>query len=275
LPYDEFVPLRVLTWNVWWRFGPWEARQEALLQTLVDSQADVVCLQEVWATEEGEDQAEKLAKSLGMSYARTPSPFWQGYSFGNAVLSRWPILSVENFALPAKSGSLGHRSVLVASIAAPFGVVPVACTHVDYLFDQSELRHRQVQRIAEHCATSRTDPENSFPLLLCGDLNAVPDSDEIRALTGRTSPLVPGLVFQDCWELVGDGPGHTWSSRNPYLADATWPNRRLDYIMVSWPRPKGLGKPIDVELIGTAPVNGVMASDHFGVMATLRSEATG
>jgi endonuclease/exonuclease/phosphatase family metal-dependent hydrolase len=269
------VTVRVLTWNLWWRFGPWEARQEAILQTLRDSQADVICLQEVWASEAGEDQAEILAKSLGMSYARTPSPFWQGYSFSNAVLSRWPILSVENFALPAKSGSLGHRSVLVASIAAPFGVIPIASTHVDYLFDQSELRHRQVQRIAEHCAASRTEPESSFPLLLCGDLNAVPDSDEIRALTGRTAPLVPGLVFQDCWELVGDGPGHTWSSRNPYLTDATWPNRRLDYIMVSWPRPKGLGKPIDIELVGTSPVRGVMPSDHFGVMATLRSEASG
>ncbi len=162
--------------------------------------------------------------------------------------------------------------MLVASIAAPFGILPVACTHVDYLFDQSELRRRQVQRIAEHCADSRTDPETSFPLLLCGDLNGVPDSDEIRALTGRTAPLVPGLVFQDCWELVGEGSGHTWSSCNPYLADATWPNRRLDYIMVSWPRPKGLGKPIEIELVGTTSVNGVTPSDHFGVIVTLRTE---
>jgi endonuclease/exonuclease/phosphatase family metal-dependent hydrolase len=269
------MPLRVLTWNMWWRFGPWERRAAAIEHTLVQANADVICLQEVWASEAGEDQAEILAKSLGMSYARTPSPFWQGFSFGNAVLSRWPILSVENFALPSKSGSLGHRSMLLVMVDAPFGIVPIACTHTDYLFDQSELRNRQLQRIAEHCAASRTDPENSFPLLLCGDLNAVPDSDEIRALTGRTAPLTAGLVFQDCWELAGEGPGHTWSSRNPYLADATWPNRRLDYIMVSWPRPRGLGKPISVELIGETPVHGVMASDHFGVLATLRTESSG
>jgi endonuclease/exonuclease/phosphatase family metal-dependent hydrolase len=226
----------------------------------------------VWASDGGVDQVEELALALGMSYGRTPSTYWQGYSFGNAILSRWPILEIENHALPGKSGAPGHRSLLLASIAAPFGALTVGCTHVDYLFDQSDLRLRQLRAVAEICAAARHDTENSFPIVLCGDLNAVPDSDEIRALTGRTAPLSPGLVFQDCWELAGEGSGHTWSSRNPYLADATWPNRRLDYIMVSWPRPKGLGKPLAIELVGTGAVEGVVPSDHYGVLATLRTE---
>lgn len=272
--YDGVVPVRVLTWNLWWRFGPWEQRATAIRQTLLNANADVICLQEVWASEGGVDQVGELAEALGMSYGRTPSPYWQGYSFGNAILSRWPILGIDNFALPGKSGAPGHRSLLLASLAAPFGVMPVACTHIDYLFDQSELRLRQLRAVAQHCTDSRPDPEISFPVVLCGDLNAVPDSDEIRALTGRTAPLAPGLVFQDCWELAGDGSGYTWSSRNPYLADATWPNRRLDYILLSWPRPKGLGKPLAIELVGTNDVNGVTPSDHYGVMVTLRTEAT-
>src|SRR5262245_33223956 len=40
--------LRVLTWNLWWRFGPWQARQPAIIATLRRIDADVIALQETW-----------------------------------------------------------------------------------------------------------------------------------------------------------------------------------------------------------------------------------
>ena len=52
---------RVLTWNLWWHFGPWEARQPAILETLRRVDADVVCLQEVWEHVDGANQAADLA----------------------------------------------------------------------------------------------------------------------------------------------------------------------------------------------------------------------
>src|SRR5262245_18084842 len=52
--------LRVMTWNLWWRFGPCQARQEGIFETLARVHADVVCLQEVWETREGESQAGML-----------------------------------------------------------------------------------------------------------------------------------------------------------------------------------------------------------------------
>jgi endonuclease/exonuclease/phosphatase family metal-dependent hydrolase len=40
--------VRVMTWNIWWRFGPrWRDRQPALLETLRQVDPDVVALQEV------------------------------------------------------------------------------------------------------------------------------------------------------------------------------------------------------------------------------------
>src|SRR6516165_6423090 len=57
--------LSVLTWNLWWRFGPWEQRQPAIAATLDRLAPDVVCLQEVWAAPDGERQAERLAAGLG------------------------------------------------------------------------------------------------------------------------------------------------------------------------------------------------------------------
>ncbi|MCJ7436728.1 MAG: endonuclease/exonuclease/phosphatase family protein, partial [Acidimicrobiia bacterium] len=57
--------MRLLTWNLWWRFGPWEARQPAILEKLGRVDADVLCLQEVWETRGGESQAEAIADALG------------------------------------------------------------------------------------------------------------------------------------------------------------------------------------------------------------------
>ena len=52
--------LRVMTWNVWWRFGPrWQDRQPGLLATIERFAPDVVALQEVWSTPH-ESQADRV-----------------------------------------------------------------------------------------------------------------------------------------------------------------------------------------------------------------------
>ena len=116
----------------------------------------------------------------------------------------------------------------------------------------------------------RGDPIADLPLIIGADLNAVPDSDEIQLLTGR-SPGVADIVFSDVWEQVGTGPGHTWRAENPYSTDSAWPNRRLDSLLVSWPRPKPVGNPTRVWNVATAPVEvdgeSVWPSDHAAVVA--------
>src|SRR3990170_5219313 len=51
---------RVMTWNIWWRFGPrWRERQPGILATIERFNPDVVALQEVWS--DGETtQADQL-----------------------------------------------------------------------------------------------------------------------------------------------------------------------------------------------------------------------
>ena len=261
-----------MTWNVWWRFGPWEDRQEAIIATLKAERADVICLQEVWASDSGEDQVDVIASSLGFHHARSPSPFFEGFSFGNAVLSRWPILDAQTHVLPDASGRPSHRSVLATTIDAPFGALQVLSTHLEFRFDRSATRSVQTRALARIVNDLRNNPTESFPVVIGGDFNALPHSDEMRHLFGASTPEVENLIFHDSWALAGDGTsGDTWSSSNPHLVDATWPNRRLDYILVSWPRPKGVGTPIACRTVGQAPYNGITASDHFGVVADLRT----
>jgi endonuclease/exonuclease/phosphatase family metal-dependent hydrolase len=117
------------------------------------------------------------------------------------------------------------------------------------------------------------ESKETLPVVVGGDLNAVPDSDEISMLTGRR-PGVPGVILSDVWEHVGPGgrfgaDGITWRADNPHTANSTWPNRRLDYLLVSWPRKKPVGNPVRTWLAGTESVGGIHPSDHAAVVADL------
>jgi hypothetical protein len=81
------------------------------------------------------------------------------------------------------------------------------------------------------------------------------------------------VVLSDVWEQVGDGAGITWDRRNPDVAESAWPDRRIDQLMVSWPRPKPIGNPLRAWLAADGPVEvagaSVWPSDHAAVVAEL------
>jgi endonuclease/exonuclease/phosphatase family metal-dependent hydrolase len=261
-----------MTWNLWWRFGPWARRQAAIATVIAEAAPDLIGLQEVWVEQGGVNQAEALAGPLGFHVAHGELRFRDGLAFTNAVLSRFPIDQRWRVPLPSASGGPSHRQALAVRVAAPWGPVLFVTTHLDFAFDASATRHAQAAAVCRFVAAHRPDPAEGYPAIVTGDLNAVPDSDEVRALTGAAPVPVPGLAFVDAWVAGGDGgAGCTWHGDNPYLADATSPNRRLDYVLVSWPHPKPLGAIDAARLVGTAPVEGVMPSDHYGVVADLRT----
>lgn len=249
----------VATWNVQWQFGEWESRQPAIMATLRALDADVVMLQETLR-----GQVERLAGELEYHHV------WAGHdphgaperNMGNAILSRWPITSDAHRFLEDAEGR-SYRTILMADIASPTGPLPMFTAHLEHRFDQSATRVNQLQLasefIEEHCT-------GTFPPILTGDLNAVHDSDEIRKLTGRSTPYVQGRIWTDAWEQVGDGDGITWSKQNPYINNSAWPNRRLDYVLIGWPREnRPTGNPQEAWLFGIEPVDGVVASDHYGI----------
>lgn len=261
-----------MTWNLWWRFGPWEERQPAIDAVVAAERPDVMLLQEVW-TEDGRGVADRLAGLLGASSVVTTDRRVSegGVGFHNGIVSRWPIEHVEERALPGAGGQPGHRRILLADIATPWGPWPFAVTHLDYQFDQSALRCTQVAAVLDAVVDRRGDPARDLPVVLGGDFNAVPDSDEIRMVTGRSAPPRPGVLLGDSWDFVGDGPGLTWRRDNPYQVDTAWPQRRLDYVFVSWPRPKPVGNPVAAHLAGIDPVEGVVPSDHAAVVVDLQT----
>ena len=56
--------VRIVTWNLWGRYGPWEARLPVIVENLRAIDADILALQEVWE-DDTRNQACELADALG------------------------------------------------------------------------------------------------------------------------------------------------------------------------------------------------------------------
>jgi len=256
--------LRIVTWNVWGRHGPWQAREPAILATLQEARPDIVVLTESW-TKGDDSQCVRLADPLELphfTFSGVPAEEDGGALSGVAVLSRWPIRRECSLAF-------GAARVQFAELAGPRGPIHVYGLVMDaWWFDQSQARQDALCDLLTHVSEAQ---DKQAPLIVCGDFNADPDSDEIRMLTGRTAAPVPGLSFGDAWEVAGPPtPGYTWSNHNPWATQLLWPSRRIDYIFSATPRPGGAGHAKDATLMGTNPISDVYPSDHYALLSDLR-----
>jgi len=144
--------------------------------------------------------------------------------------------------------------------------IDILCTHLNYKYDQSNIRQNQVAFILEYISKLK---KPKFPTILCGDFNADPLSEEIMQITGLKSSI-KGTVLRDAWQITNrDDPGYTWSNNNYYAKRSLEVDRRIDYIFVSKPTSKGLGHPIKSILVGASPKDNIFPSDHFGIMTYL------
>ena len=264
--------MRVMTWNVWGRFGPWLPRREAIAATLADVGPDLCGLQEVWSAGE-QNLAADLAERLGMYWrwemAACTRTERDEVCIGNAILSRWPIIANAEVSLPT-AGTDEGRVAVHARVETPGGSLPMFTTHLTHHPGASQIRLAQVRRLAEFVATHAADC--AYPPVVTGDLNAEPASDELRLLGGLlTAPAVPGQVLADAWRYADPADhGFTWDRSNGYQTASLIPDSRIDYILVGLPR-QGRGRVRSTRLAGNVPVDDVWPSDHFAVVADLQS----
>jgi endonuclease/exonuclease/phosphatase family metal-dependent hydrolase len=166
-----------------------------------------------------------LADPLGLShhvFSGVAAQEDQDALSGVAVMSRWPIRRESSLFC-------GAARVQFAELSGPRGPIQVYGLVMDaWWFDESQARQDAVRELLTHVGQAQ---DKRAPLIICGDFNTDPDSDEIRMMTGRTTAPVPGLSFYDAWEVAGSpAPGHTWSNDNPHATQLLWPDRRIDYI---------------------------------------------
>ncbi len=155
--------LRAATWNIHGGIGgDGRCVPDRVVEVLLELDADIVALQEVAAStgEHGSFLAH-LARETGYHVADGPLHQRRGSDFGNAILSRHPILAIDHLDLTVDAYE--PRGALDVLIDAGPAALRVIGTHLGL---RPGERREQVRRILG--AVERDRPH---PMLLMGDLN--------------------------------------------------------------------------------------------------------
>ncbi len=132
--FEEFwaMHMRVMTYNVHgWLTPGGQPNLDAVHRVIADSGADIVGLNEVFHPRiaegsDGKPILQALAQQLGFHYVFGPCMGWPATdtlpesSYGNALLSRWPIIASAAHHLTPIDG-LEQRGLLEGRILLPDG----------------------------------------------------------------------------------------------------------------------------------------------------------
>jgi endonuclease/exonuclease/phosphatase family metal-dependent hydrolase len=238
------------------------------------AEADIICLQEVtrgFPDNNYADHTAEIGKRLNRYYrfhgpmeadastvAADGTITSRRRSFGNAIVSRWPILWSRGVMLP-KTRSADtfdlQRGYIEAVIDAPSGPVRVYCTHLSHVaaihrLPQIAAMMDAVESAADRGATWHATAPKTFlfqepPLpvpasaIVAGDFNFTPKHPEYRVATAR---------LKDAWRAAGNSEEEV---------DSFPREGRIDHVFVT----PDLAAKVKRAWIGY----GIVASDHWPV----------
>src|SRR5512144_1590856 len=157
------VALRAATWNIHGAVGA-DRRYapERIVGVLNEMNADIIALQEVASRETHGDFLANVKRATHYNVVAGYLRQRRGTDFGNAVLSRYPILGVERLDLAVhRYEPRGALDVIIdIGRALPFRVMAV------HLGLRPGERREQVRRIL-----AKVERDNPHPTLLLGDVN--------------------------------------------------------------------------------------------------------
>lgn len=241
--------IRVLSYNIHSSYdvdGRFDI--EGIAEVIEGSGASVIGLQEVprgRLLSGVTDQLTLLSKRLGfehIAFFGTTDPTW-----GNALLSRFPIIAVDRAYLP-QVGTPLRRGYLGARLDVGGTEILFISTHLQHVNEpgiHDEDPEEDLYPVhTTQIRTILTEWGGYQPAVLVGDFNARPGWRQIGEL------LAAGWI--DSWEEAGVGEGFTSNAVNPQY--------RIDYIFHT------------PDLVAVdAGVIPSRASDHFAVAADIQS----
>ncbi len=202
--------LRVLQFNI--RAARSESGRVDLPEIAAEIEAarpDLVSLNEVDTdtTRTRADEPAYLAGATGLHVVYGPNVIYDGGPFGNAVLTRYPVVDSQNLRLPGAPGREA-RGLLTVVVDVEGRHVVFASTH---LSDGDRARR---SRLLQSLAVARALRSMPAPAILAGDLNSGPADVPARILRRD---------LDDAQEQGGTGAGETYPQASPI--------DRLDYVL--------------------------------------------
>jgi endonuclease/exonuclease/phosphatase family metal-dependent hydrolase len=259
--------LRVVTLNTWGVRGDWPARRTLLADGFARLDADFLLLQETILRPDLDQVREVLGDGYHLAHSRSRE---EEDGQGTTIASRWPISNVIELDLHVTDRT--HEFACSAVIAevdvpGPAGRVWVVNHFPDYQVDHETERLLQTLLVAREVESAAQRPDH---VVLGGDLDAEPDADTMRFLTGRYVADGLSVCYHDAWAATHPGaPGlDTYVPENPHRADDWWPFRQIDHILVRSGADGGPTLRI-VDCARTFDQPDTTASDHYGVVADL------
>ena len=235
---DQNLRLRILSYNIHHAEGvDGKLDVPRIAQVILSVEPDLVALQEVDknTTRTGKvNQDIELANITKMNSVFGSNITFQGGQYGNAILSKFPIIKNKNFLLPnVDSGE--QRGLLRSQIQIS--------NKENILFFSTHLDHRRsdTERLASAEAINQIiSLDNKSPAILAGDFNDVPESPTLKEL------------------------GKLWLRTNKKILKtipASKPSRQIDYIFV---QPKERWKIIESQVLDED-----IASDHRAIFSII------
>ncbi len=270
--------MKLLTYNIhYWEGIDGVIDIERTIDVISASGADIIGLNEVYhpAMVQGTDKPalEHMAERLDMDFVYGQAQTYKlafnrlGRSFGNAILSRWPILASAAHHLTAVADH-AQRGMLEARILLPDTrrTLTVYVTHLDS--QDEEVRLRQTQALLTWTGRDRQRPH-----VLMGDLNTYSPEDyagfgseiglrqAVEALGWQMyEPHVMSRLLKsgyvDAWIQKGEGSAPTYETPEAQF--------RIDYMLIS----EALAPHIHVCRRWDVDV-AMSASDHLPVLLEL------
>lgn len=265
-PPADGIDVTVVSYNI--RVGHGGARERqpdkteeyllAIADWINEIGADVVLLQEVDVNAPRShriDQARFLSKKTGMASYYTPALHLDdGWLYGNAVLSRWPIKSFEDVMLfrPDYTGTnpeypahyMEQRALQVVELDSPVGPVYVLNTHLGLTPTQRTV---QLQEIA----AKLDELPGGAAVFFGGDVNARPEAAEITPIRERLADS-----YRETPRSLAPEDIHTASTFDPRAT--------IDYIFFN---------PGRISILDVEVPHDVTYSDHFPVVGRYRIHA--
>ncbi len=225
--------MKFLTYNIhFWAGMDGRPNLDRVEEIIRQSKADVIGLNEVlhpWISPTGPQYPlPELARRLNMFWIfgfsfeqHQGRGFWAGF-LGNALLSRYPVSSWQNYKLPGWKNRK-QRNLLQARLDTPYGPVVAMTTHLDHLLEP--VRRRQLEGIKEQLLQVKG------PHILMGDFNIhEPVHSSFYKIVPTVIKRLRAFGYTDSFATVGKGKGLSYKIGRPRLRiDFMWvPNAYAD-----------------------------------------------